>query len=485
MKGKELGESRSNRRSLLWVVMASWLTLTGCARFGPILLNKAVIQYDRTVLESEQQLLLLNIIRLHDDQPPHFTVASDIKATFLLSSNGGVTSAMTRNQGPTRSSPTNAYGPFSLSLGGIVSDSPTITIAPMQGKEFANRLLRPIDVRFVDTIFLQQGGTKIDKLMRLGSRGFLMMSPEVTQELFESKYSGDERVVNYLKSKGCFKDKDERQCFLVNAPPMIAAEDKTERANGHSYELFREVVIHLKAMALSGRLQVFPLNFDIPIEGTFRTTQPLNGTGIKDTIDASEKQYFWDETSRDKEKGFLLAKRYEVTAITDFDFAREVKDKEAFLRRVQRDLELDESLKLGEAVIIVLVQGDQKNHWPIYGLFWLRNFREVLQFLGESLKDQPGYAREYDVAPNRFTEELGAGKVYNPALTLTIMSETIPTVRPRDRIVDVDYKGESFWISSSTGGQRWDKEVFSMLYEIFQFNRVEPAVSPPLISISK
>ena len=50
MKGKELNQSRNKRGSILWMVMVACLTLTGCASFGPISLNKAVIKYDDTVL---------------------------------------------------------------------------------------------------------------------------------------------------------------------------------------------------------------------------------------------------------------------------------------------------------------------------------------------------------------------------------------------------------------------------------------------------
>jgi hypothetical protein len=90
MKAKQLNQRRNRCRSLLWMLMAACLALTGCASFGPVLLNNAVIKYDNNVLQTEEELLLLNIIRMHDDQPPHFTVASAVQATFTLSGTGSV-----------------------------------------------------------------------------------------------------------------------------------------------------------------------------------------------------------------------------------------------------------------------------------------------------------------------------------------------------------------------------------------------------------
>jgi hypothetical protein len=528
MKGTELKQSRNKRGSFLWMVMAAYLALTGCASYGPMVLNKAVIHYDDSVLQSEQQLLLINIIRMHDDQPPHFTIASSIAATFELAHSTGLTSSFSSN------SATNIYTyGTGISLGTTVSDKPTITIAPMQGKDVAQRLLKPIDTTFVNTILLQQSGRKLLQMIRLMGKDFLMIGPENAKKAFEGiplplkvkdsqgklvkiKYKYPMYSVKDLQDKGGFTKEqagcllDEDGCYLVNSPPRIPLEDTIKRVDINNYELFRKVALHLRAMALSGRLQVFILCFDLPaegIEGTFRAAKTLEAKDIKDTLDAFEKQYRWKKVTEGK--GFRLTKRYPFTALTDFDYAKmEEKDKKALLKRIQGDLGLDEAIKFDEGMIIVLLRGDDKNQWPIYGLFTLRNFRQTLQFLAESLKDQRGYGREYDVAPSQFTTELLEKEklqprcLDNPPLTLAITSRMIPTIPPRDGVVDVDYKGELFWVSSSPGQTgappqpperkwdnphppRWDKEVFSMLYEIFQFNRIEPAVSPPSISISK
>jgi hypothetical protein len=517
------------------MIMATCLTLTGCASFGPILLNKAVIKYDDSVLQAEQQLLLLNILRMHDDQPPHFTVASSVTATFALSHTAGLTSSMSG------ASHSRIYGYGSgLNLTTTVSDNPTITIAPMQGKDVAQRLLKPINDAFINMILLQQGGPKIDQMLRLTCQDFLMIGPKDAQKAFEGiplKDSKGKMVkykypISYLKDsslkdlqdKGGFKKEQARcllredGCYMENRPSKKLCEEASKRVDTYNYELFRQLVLHIRAVAWTGRLYAFPLFFDLPIEGTFRTADELkkNGINIKDTMDALDKQYYMHKMPEPATQtaGFIVTKRYSFTALTDFDYAAmKDKDKKALLARIQQDFELNEFTKYDQGMIIVLLRGDSKNRWPIYGYFTVRNFRQVLHFLAESLKDQCGYGREYYVSPSKFTTDflenvnkdskekgeqlLQPGCLDNPELTLTITSRKIPTIPPSDRLVDVDYNGELFWISSprDQGLQprewdnphplRWDKEVFSMLYEIFQFSRVEPAVSPPSISISK
>jgi hypothetical protein len=348
------------------------------------------------------------------------------------------------------------------------------------------------------------------------------------------------------------------------------------------YKLYRQLLLHIKAVQLSGRLQFFPLCFDIPVEGTLRTAKDLSTKDLKDTIDALEKlyrledpaksvtgktgeqgvqknkpgteeegfiltsesgndvndtfmaaddlkgkdmkytvdalggQYHWKDISRPskKKETFILTKRCAITALTDFDFEKmEEEAKIRLLNKIFKDLELSDYIKLDQGVIIVLFRGDEENRWPIYGLFRLRNFKQVLQFLAESLKGDPGHETEYNVAPSRLTKEFlekvdeGEGKygrLDNPPLTLHVSFSPRTVLMPLpalpDRLVDTDYNGELFWVSSpqdqtDANSQfkgwenihplRWDKQVFDMLYEIFQMNRVEPSAPPPLISIPK
>lgn len=109
--------------------------LTGCA--STVALDDAVVAYDTTVAESIAEQLLLNIARVRHNQPMHFTAISSIAATYKFTLNAGVGGALTGDRG----------GLLVPLAGASAEENPTISIAPMQGEEFTQRLLTPFQSR--------------------------------------------------------------------------------------------------------------------------------------------------------------------------------------------------------------------------------------------------------------------------------------------------------------------------------------------------
>ncbi|QNT69464.1 hypothetical protein [Defluviicoccus vanus] len=69
-------------------IVVSLFGLGGCV--GPPALRQSVLGYDETVGQLDQDILLLNVARLSDDRPPHFTVTSSIAATFNFETGGSI-----------------------------------------------------------------------------------------------------------------------------------------------------------------------------------------------------------------------------------------------------------------------------------------------------------------------------------------------------------------------------------------------------------
>lgn len=284
--------------------------------------------------------------------------------------------------------------------------------------------------------------------------------------------------------------------MLENTPPKKGVNERVTVRE--EYEGFRQIVLHIKVLQTLRRLYLSPLEFDEEIEGISVSKAPEG----KDVIDALEKQYHWHQERKDGSTPYILKKHYTVPALLDFnidDLEKEAKEK--LLNKMFKDLSLSDYMKLGQSVVIVYFRAEKdKNNWPIYGLLRLRNFRQVLQFLAESLQDQSGYEREYDVRPNPKTEtliekNLNRGEIENPPLTLTVNSGK---AIPRDSTVGTNYNGESFWVYSpgnriivasqqarwdNLRPARWDAQVFEILYELFRINRTEPTVSPTITAI--
>ena len=146
----------STRRRLVLAAVAAVLAAAGCA--SKIALDRAVIAYDTTTADSVSKQLLLNIARAHHDEPMHFTNISSIAATYKFTVNAGIGGALTGNDG-------DLLVPL---LGSSAEENPTISIAPMQGEEFTQRLLTPFQEQKL-TLLLRQG-YDVDSLLRLMAR---------------------------------------------------------------------------------------------------------------------------------------------------------------------------------------------------------------------------------------------------------------------------------------------------------------------------
>ncbi len=85
----------------------------------------------------------------------HFTTISSIAATYKFTVNAGVGGAVTGDNG-------ELLVPL---LGSSAEENPTISIAPMQGEEFTQRLLTPFQEQKL-TLLLRQG-YDVDSLLRL------------------------------------------------------------------------------------------------------------------------------------------------------------------------------------------------------------------------------------------------------------------------------------------------------------------------------
>ena len=104
----------------------------GCA--STIALDRAIVAYDTTTAESVSKQLLLNIARARHNQPMHFTAhlqhRRDLQVQRQRRRRGA---ALTGDRG-------GLLVPSSVAS---AEENPTISIAPMQGEEFTQRLLTP------------------------------------------------------------------------------------------------------------------------------------------------------------------------------------------------------------------------------------------------------------------------------------------------------------------------------------------------------
>ena len=305
--------------------------LSGC--LSPVTLTRAVIAYDEAITESQSKQLLVNIARAQHHQPIHFTGVSNVAATFDFRFTAGATPALTGDASRT----------ILPVIGGSVAENPTISIAPIEGEEFTQRLLTPFHEAKL-TLLLRQG-IDIDLLLRLMAK--------------ELRVNQSDGTIAYRNNPS----------------------DKV------GYEMFRRVVLHLSAIQDHNSLYVEPLSIErswtIPADS-------VTAEGFK----ALEQEY--QVAYNAKDKTFTLQKQVEGgTLITNYD-------PNVLSREERARLQHENEQGLPHDVTFDIRPGHVGGDWPLKGDFRLRSFNAMLNFLGLSLAED----QEYHVEKDRRTPEV-------------------------------------------------------------------------------
>lgn len=135
--------------------------LSSCANFGPKQLPSNRILYNYSLENSDIQQKLLNIIRLRYSDAPYFLNVSSIVSQFTYT--GNFNGAYTGNSHTALGDLPSSI--FQLGGGGVLSEAPTITYTPLQGKKYVTMLLTPIDLSVV--YMLIREGWAVDRIFRM------------------------------------------------------------------------------------------------------------------------------------------------------------------------------------------------------------------------------------------------------------------------------------------------------------------------------
>lgn len=303
-----------------------------CATSVPI--DRAVVSYDETTTRSVEEQLLLNIARAHKNEPIHFTAVSNIAATYRVTANAGFGPAMTGSSG----------GTVVPSLNVSAESSPTISIAPMQGDEFTQRLLTPFRESQL-TLLLRQG-YDVDSLLRL-------LGAEVRLE----------------------EGKDAESIYL-NRP-----------SDPDGYRKFRQVMSHLSTVQDRHALYTEPLHFNVTWDVPIATVTPetFSSTYTNFTLVLDQKAGVFHVTHR--VNGRVMISNYDPDTLSNDD-------------RVLLHKKADEEPY--NDVLLDIRHGYPGGEIEMHGRIRLRSIHEVLTFLGRGMGEEP----EFDVAPDPRTPKM-------------------------------------------------------------------------------
>ena len=301
------------------------VAISGC--LGPPVLERQVLGYDEVTKALDEKLLLLNIARVANQEPVHFTSTSSIAATFNWTATLGASGEVTESGKGTNF--------LNLNIGGSASENPTFSISPISGKEFTERVATP----FADTIFeflVFQGG-KINQAMRLMSAGIEVQKP-------------DGRFVR----------------FIENDP-----------RRPKEYEEFRRIAAHLQWLNDNRQLFVRPLVFDETLIADFKNTPSAGdiNSGFNMGLRWRQKPNGNYELTRLK-GGRVVVVNFDPMALTD-------------RQRFELDEKIKKNPS-GFVYLDIQPNGPDGN-LPIQGAIKLRSMFQILNFIATGIRIAPEF----------------------------------------------------------------------------------------------
>jgi hypothetical protein len=141
------------RRSFpqLVVLLAMWAGVSGC--IGPTAVRYTRLRYNEVVRDTNDQQLLMNIVRLRYADSPVFIDLPNITSQFEMAGRGGYLG------GYGQATP----GPASLGNGELsLRDTPTLSYHPREGREIAKALLTPLSA---DLLIVVNAGSNLAQLL--------------------------------------------------------------------------------------------------------------------------------------------------------------------------------------------------------------------------------------------------------------------------------------------------------------------------------
>ena len=145
-------------RALL--LLAFLVPLAGCG-LGPAKLPATRMDYNQAVQRSNNEEMLLNIVRMKYFEQPLFLQVGAIASSFSYSVTGSGSATLPDQRDFLRS----VYYNYAPSISATYSDSPTVTYTPYQGQTYIQQFLAELD--FERFAVLYRSGWDIDYLMRI------------------------------------------------------------------------------------------------------------------------------------------------------------------------------------------------------------------------------------------------------------------------------------------------------------------------------
>ena len=132
------------------------VVLTGCNTIGPRTIEGARFNYNEAIVQSRDQQMLLNLVRLKYRDTLLFLEVTSVSTQYSLTAATGVFGISLDDGG---------LSDGAIDVGVEYVEKPTVQYAPLQGKQFVSQLLKPIPLEAL--LLLSQSGWSQERVLML------------------------------------------------------------------------------------------------------------------------------------------------------------------------------------------------------------------------------------------------------------------------------------------------------------------------------
>jgi hypothetical protein len=133
------------------------ILLTGCAQHGPDLVKAGRNDYNKVLVQTDEEETLLNLVRLRYADNPMMLDVSSISTSFTWTQSASAEAF--------KFEPSSSDSNVGVRGNLAYSERPTVTYTPLGGKDFVQNLLTPMDLDSL--LLLSSSGWSIERLLRV------------------------------------------------------------------------------------------------------------------------------------------------------------------------------------------------------------------------------------------------------------------------------------------------------------------------------
>lgn len=154
-------------------LLAATLALSGCAAMGPDSISANRPAYNMAVQQTNDQELLLNLVRILYRDTLYFTSVERVAATMEFNQSLGATASATHLNNSFAVPQTSGSGiaqafirALSFSPSVALNEKPTVFYAPLEGEKFVRQMMTPMNPDLL--LLLVKSGWSLDRVFAVG-----------------------------------------------------------------------------------------------------------------------------------------------------------------------------------------------------------------------------------------------------------------------------------------------------------------------------